>query len=146
MYLKFDEIVPIVFILRKKMITMNETACLTPRSCCYVLVAAAIAPYEYQGGILCSERGQSYDAFQATQLEETSPRCNKQILVGHLPPLLILLIDCSILLQISSNLPLPLSTVKENSINIQLYTGTCSSIRYFVFRFTFNFLNAMALP
>ena len=44
MYLKFDEIVPIVFILCKKMIRTNETACLTPRSCCYVPVAAAIAP------------------------------------------------------------------------------------------------------
>ena len=54
------------------MITTNETACLTPRSCCYVPVVAAIVPSEYQGGILCSERGQSHDAFQATPLEETS--------------------------------------------------------------------------
>ena len=76
MYLKFDEIVPIVFILCKKMITTNETACLTTRSCCYVSVAAAIAPEESQGGILSSERGQSRDAFQATPLEETSPRFN----------------------------------------------------------------------
>ena len=28
------------------------------------------------GGILCSDRGQSCDAFQAILLEETSPRCN----------------------------------------------------------------------
>ena len=59
MYLKFDEIVPILFILCKKMITTNETACLTPRSCCYVPVAAVIAPppKSLRGGILCSERG-----------------------------------------------------------------------------------------
>ena len=45
-YLKSDEIVPIVFILNlcKKMITTNETACLTPRSFSYVPVAAAIVP------------------------------------------------------------------------------------------------------
>ena len=80
MYLKFDEIVPIVVILCKKMIfiTTNETACLTPRSCCYVPAAAAIAALlESRGCILCSEMGQSRDAFQATPLEETSPRCNK---------------------------------------------------------------------
>ena len=61
----------------KKMITTNEMAYLGPRSCCYVPVAAAIAPLESQGGILCSERGQSRDAFKAVPLEETSPRCNK---------------------------------------------------------------------
>ena len=40
------------------------------------LSVAAIAPYESEGGILCSNRGQSCDAFQAILLEETSPRCN----------------------------------------------------------------------
>ena len=34
-------------------------------------------PLRVSGGILCSERGQSRDAFQAIPLEETSPRCNK---------------------------------------------------------------------
>ena len=34
-------------------------------------------PLRVSGGILCSERGQSRDAFQAIRLEETSPRCNK---------------------------------------------------------------------
>ena len=34
-------------------------------------------PLRVSGGILCSERGQSHDAFQAIPLEETSPRCNK---------------------------------------------------------------------
>ena len=38
-----------------------------------------------QGGILCSERGQSRDAFQATPLEETSPRCNKLLVLSHIP-------------------------------------------------------------
>ena len=32
-------------------------------------------PLRVSGGI-CSERGQSRDAFQAIPLEETSPRCN----------------------------------------------------------------------
>ena len=41
MYLKFDEIVSIVFILCKKMITTND---LTPQPCCYVPVV------ESQGG------------------------------------------------------------------------------------------------
>ena len=41
------------------------------------LAAAAIAPYEPEGYTLCSDRGKSYDAFQAILLEETSPRCNK---------------------------------------------------------------------
>ena len=44
MYLKFDEIVPIILILCKKMITTNEKECLTPQSCCYVPEAAVIAP------------------------------------------------------------------------------------------------------
>ena len=61
------------------MITTNEKAFLIPQSCCYVPVAAAIAPYESQGGTLCSERGQSRDAFQAIPLEESSPRCNKTV-------------------------------------------------------------------
>ena len=80
MYLKFDEIVPIVFILWKKMkTTTNEKACWTPRarSCCYVPLAAATKSLRGGGGILCSERGQSRDAFQAIPLEETSPRCNR---------------------------------------------------------------------
>ena len=49
MYLKFDEIVPSVFILCKKMITTNEKACLMPRSCCFVPLAAAIAPKSLRG-------------------------------------------------------------------------------------------------
>ena len=50
MYLKFDEIVPIVFILCKKMITRNETACLTPWSCCYVPVESKGVYYALRGG------------------------------------------------------------------------------------------------
>ena len=40
-------------------------------------------PLRVSGGILCSERGQSRDAFQAIPLEETSPRCNKSLY--HIP-------------------------------------------------------------
>ena len=36
-------------------------------------------PLRVSGGILCSERGQSRDAFQAIRLEETSPRCNNKL-------------------------------------------------------------------
>ena len=49
-------------------------SCLTPRSCCYIPVAAATTPKSLRGVILCSERGQSRGAFQAIPLEETSPR------------------------------------------------------------------------
>ena len=42
-------------------------------------------PVRVSAGILCSERGQSRDAFQAIRLEETSPRCNKNIYL-FLPP------------------------------------------------------------
>ena len=40
-------------------------------------------PLRVSGGILCSERGQSRDAFQAIQLEETSPRCNQCLKYYH---------------------------------------------------------------
>ena len=78
MYMKFDKSSE----LYGKMINNEQTDSLNAtRSCCYWLPlgAAAIAP-RVSGGILCSERGQSRNAFQAIPLEKTSTRCNKMSL------------------------------------------------------------------
>ena len=50
-----------------------------PRGLVAVARSGGHCPLRVSGGgvILCSERGQSRDAFQAIPLEETSPRCNK---------------------------------------------------------------------
>ena len=79
MYLKFDEIVPTVFILCKKMITTNENGVFNATVLLLSSCSGGHCPLKVSGGILCSERGQSRDAFQATPLEETSPRCNKLV-------------------------------------------------------------------
>ena len=50
-----------------------------PRGLVAVARSGGHCPLRVSGGILCSERGQSCDAFQAIPLEETSPRCNKII-------------------------------------------------------------------
>ena len=54
-----------------------------PRGLVAMTRSGGHCPLRVSGGILCSERGQSRDAFQAIPLEETSPRCNN-----------ILYIDC----------------------------------------------------
>ena len=48
-----------------------------PRGLVAMARSGGHCPLKVSGGILCSERGQSHDAFQAIPLEETSPRCNK---------------------------------------------------------------------
>ena len=48
-----------------------------PRGLVAMARSGSHCPLRVSGGILCSERGQSRDAFQAIPLEETSPRCNK---------------------------------------------------------------------
>ena len=48
-----------------------------PRGLVAMARSGGYCPLRVSGGILCSERGQSRDAFQAMRLEETSPRCNK---------------------------------------------------------------------
>ena len=48
-----------------------------PRGLVAMARSGGHCPLRVSGGILCSERGQSRDAFQAIRLEETSPRCNK---------------------------------------------------------------------
>ena len=61
------------------MINNEQTGSLNAtRSCCYGSQRRPL-PLRVSGGILCSERGQSRDAFQAIRLEETSPRCNNVI-------------------------------------------------------------------
>ena len=65
-----------------KIINNEQTSSLNATVLLLWLAAAAIAPYE-SGGILCSDRGQSCDAFQAILLEETSPRCNKNVYFGY---------------------------------------------------------------
>ena len=50
-----------------------------PRGLVAIARSGGHCPLRGSGGILCSERGQSHDAFQAIPLEETSPRCNKDI-------------------------------------------------------------------
>ena len=47
-----------------------------PRGLVAMARSGGHCPLRVSGGILCSERGQSRDAFQAIRLEETSPRCN----------------------------------------------------------------------
>ena len=61
------------------MINNEQTGSLNAtRSCSYGSQRRPLPPKSLRGGgILCSERGQSRDAFQAIPLEETSPRCNK---------------------------------------------------------------------
>ena len=58
----------------------EQTGSLNATVLLLLLAAAAVAPYEC-GGILCSDRGQSCDAFQAILLEDISPRCNKSDIV-----------------------------------------------------------------
>ena len=53
-----------------------------PRGLVAMARSGGHCPLRVSGGILCSERGQSRDAFQAIPLEETSPRCNNIILYG----------------------------------------------------------------
>ena len=53
-----------------------------PRGLVAMARSGGHCPLRVSGGILCSERGQSRDAFQAIPLEETSPRCNKGMLKG----------------------------------------------------------------
>ena len=48
-----------------------------PRGLVAMARSGGHCPLRVSGGILCSERGQSRDVFQAIPLEETSPRCNK---------------------------------------------------------------------
>ena len=48
-----------------------------PRGLVAMARSGGHCPLRVSGGILCSERGQSRDAFHAIRLEETSPRCNK---------------------------------------------------------------------
>ena len=48
-----------------------------PRGLVAMARSGGHCPLRVSGGILCSERGQSRDEFQAIPLEETSPRCNK---------------------------------------------------------------------
>ena len=50
-----------------------------PRGLVAMARSGGHCPLRVSGGILCSERGQSRDAFQAIRLEEISPRCNKHI-------------------------------------------------------------------
>ena len=50
-----------------------------PRGLVAIARSGGHCPLRVSGGILCSERGQSRDAFQAIRLEETSPRCNNVI-------------------------------------------------------------------
>ena len=52
-----------------------------PRGLVAMARSGGHCPLRVSGGILCSERGQSRDAFQAIPLEETSPRCNKDVKV-----------------------------------------------------------------
>ena len=47
-----------------------------PRGLVAMARSGGHCPLRVSGGILCSERGQSRDAFQAIPLKETSPRCN----------------------------------------------------------------------
>ena len=49
-----------------------------PRSLVAMARSGGHCPLRVSGGVLCSERGQSRDAFQAISLEETSPRCNNR--------------------------------------------------------------------
>ena len=49
-----------------------------PRGLVAMARSGGHCPLRVSGGILCSERGQSRDAFQAIRLEETSPRCNNE--------------------------------------------------------------------
>ena len=50
-----------------------------PRGLVAMARSGGHCPLRVSGGILCSERGQSRDEFQAIPLEETSPRCNNKI-------------------------------------------------------------------
>ena len=50
-----------------------------PRGLVAMARSGGHCPLRVSGGILCSERGQSRDAFQAIPLEETSPRCNNEL-------------------------------------------------------------------
>ena len=60
-----------------KMINNEQTGSLNAtRSCCYGSQRRPLPPKSLRG-IICSEKGQSRDAFKAIPLEETSPRCNK---------------------------------------------------------------------
>ena len=59
------------------MINNEKPARLMPRDLVAMVRSGGHCPLRVSGGILCSERGQSLDAFQAIPLEETSPRCNK---------------------------------------------------------------------
>ena len=54
-----------------------------PRGLVAMARSGGHCPLRVSGGILCSERGQSRDAFQAIPLEETSPRCNNYIYGGR---------------------------------------------------------------
>ena len=58
-----------------KIINNEQPGSLNATGLLLCLAAAAIAPMNL-GGILCSDRRQSCDAFHAILLEETSPRCN----------------------------------------------------------------------
>ena len=88
MYMKFDKSSE----LYGKMINNEQTSSLNmPRG----LVAMAHCPLRVSGGILCSERGQSRDAFQAIPLDETSPRCNNVLYYYNIILFLILLIIMS---------------------------------------------------
>ena len=49
-----------------------------PRGLVAMARSGGHCPLRVSGGILCSERGQSRDAFKAIRLEETSPRCNNR--------------------------------------------------------------------
>ena len=50
-----------------------------PRGLVAMARSGGHCPLRVSGDILCSERGQSRDAFQAIPLEETSPRCNNYL-------------------------------------------------------------------
>ena len=50
-----------------------------PRGIVAMARSGGHCPLRVSGGTLCSERGQSRDAFQAIRLEETSPRRNNAL-------------------------------------------------------------------
>ena len=53
-----------------------------PRGLVAMARSGGHCPLRVSGGILCSEREQSRDAFQAIPLEETSQRCNKSVMAS----------------------------------------------------------------
>ena len=79
-------------------------------------------PLRVSGGIQCSEREQSRDAFQAIPLEETSPRCNKVISRA-------LEIVCRVLEQVSRALEIVSLALERVSRALAVITRELESVR-----------------